>query len=200
MTDIYLDGTLLDYEDVDRDSTIGDLVQAVEKELKPMRSFVFELWVDGEKIEGWRDREIMDNSIYKYREIRLVTTTVDTIAMEGLNIVQEYINLIKRKISGVVKELRSGNIDVEKDISTIFEGLNEIVKTMNSLIEGGTRYGIKIFKENPAPYYAPILEYMEKLRNAFSCGDTVLMADLLEYELLAHLESMERRIFHSREF
>ncbi len=44
---IYLDGTLLDYEDTDRDATVGDLVEAVEKEIRGMKRLIRDLY-------GWK--------------------------------------------------------------------------------------------------------------------------------------------------
>lgn len=195
MPDLYLDEEKLDFEDPGQKSTIGDLVATVEKELVELRRFVMEVWVDGEKLGDWRVSPMLKSPVSVHGDFRLITASVETVALEGVDMVQEYIKVIKESISACVQESRARGSG-QSHFTNIFEGLIDVVKTMDALTRGGGRYGIDLFRENPANYYKHLLKYLDILSDAKGSGDTVLLADVLEYELKPVLEEMEEKIFY----
>ncbi|MBI1911701.1 MAG: hypothetical protein HYS21_06830 [Deltaproteobacteria bacterium] len=195
MPEVYLDGSKIDFEDSGKNLTIGELIVSLESELIRHRRFVLELWVDGEKLDNWRESLFLKKPVSSHGDFKLNTASVDAIALEGIDIVQEYLRVIKSNITVCVRDLRIGNIG-DTELSPIFEGLIEVVKTLDALTQGGGRYGIDLFKENPGVFYQPLLKNMEALKNAKDSGDAVLAADILEYELHPLIEEIEEKVFH----
>jgi hypothetical protein len=79
--------------------------------------------------------------------------------------------------------------------SAIFEGLAEVLKTAVALTRGAGRYRIDLFREDPSVFYKPLMERLEELDSARSAKDTVLMADILEYELVPLITGLEEKAF-----
>lgn len=197
MPEIYLDDAPLDIDDKENDSTVGDLIDGVEKELKPMRRFVNEISLDGDKLANWRTGQTPGIRLASLHEIRLTTASVDEMMLRGVATVQEFLAHIADNIARTVKNIRSGTGDVLTAVSGVINDLNEVVKTIDSLVKGTASYPAELFRENPANYYKGVLDHMKALRDAHAEGDTVLIADILEYELKPYIEDMCNKIFHS---
>lgn len=196
MPDVYIDGKRLDFNDTESNSTISDLIGELEKSLIGLRRFISEIWVDGIKVDNWKSSQAIHKPIAEYKDLNMITVSVEAIALEGLDLVQEYIKLIKDNIGTCVKNIRLGFGDAENEFTEIFEGMIEVVKTMDALTRGGDKYRMALFKENPSIYYKPLLKHLETIRAAKESGDGVLTADILEYELLPFLNEMEFKIFN----
>ncbi len=194
---IYLDGTLLDYEDTDRDATVGDLVEAVEKEIRGMKRLIRDLWADGSKVEHWRITDLPTRPLSEFGELKLVTDSYEAFGAHAVYTIQEYIGVIKTNIDTVVKMIRLGEGAVEECLASIFDGLKEVSGTLNELSRYASSQSMDIFKEPPTGLYEPLLKHLEVLEEARSSGDTLLVADTLEYELRPFIEYMDKRLFHS---
>lgn len=194
MPNVYLDGSRIDFETQGGNATVGELMNAVEEGMKTTRRFVFELWIDGERMEEWRKSDFLEEPISRFTDLDLKTESVETLALEGVDMVQEYVSVIKENIVECVKGLRVGE-DVEHLLTSIMEGIVEVVKTTDSLLKGVEKYEIALFKETPIIYYKPLLKYLETIVDAANTADSIALADILEYELSPFLEKIEKRIF-----
>lgn len=196
MTEVYLDGIRLEFEDRSNRSTIKELIDIIEKDLAGLRRFVMELWIDGEMLQEWRDSTVLNRPLSIYSDFKLKTASMEEVALEGLDLVQEYIKVTRENIEACVGDLRVGNGRADAFLSSIFDGFVEIVKTVDALAKGGEKYRMDLFRENPALYFNPVLRGLEALREATEGRDSVAAADILEYELKPLLEEMEENIFH----
>lgn len=196
MVDVYLDGSRLDFEDTGSSSTIGDLIEAVERDLTCHRRFVMELWVDGEKLPEWRGSVVLSKPLSGHTDYKLNTASMEEVALEGLDLLQEYIRHTRENVPICADALRVGGGGAEAAFASIFDGLVEIVRTADALAKGGEKYNMDLFTENPAVFFGPIVKCLEEIKDAKEGGDTVLLADLLEYELQPFLERMEEKLFH----
>ncbi|MBI5491344.1 MAG: hypothetical protein HY893_00265 [Deltaproteobacteria bacterium] len=199
MPEVLIDGKRLDFEDTEGDSTLGDLLRAVESELKAIRRFIADIRLDGQSSGDWRTGGRFRSPLYGFSEISIETGSVDAAALEGLDTVTEYFKVIKGEISACVRDSRLGGPGADKSFNTVFEGLVEIVKTIEALAGCADAFEIKLFSENPENFYLPLLKNLEALKDARTAGDPVLVADMLEYELTPFLNGMESRIFRCPE-
>lgn len=199
MPDVMIDGKRLDFEDTKGDSTLGDLLKAVERELKSIRRFIAGIRLDGKTAGDWMDGKRFGNPLCGFGEISIETGSVEAAALEGLDTVTEYFKVIKGEISACVRDSRLGCAGADDSFNTVFEGLVEIVKTIEALAGCADAFEIKLFRENPENFYLPLLKNLEALKDARSAGDPVLVADMLEYELTPFLDGMESRIFRCPE-
>lgn len=194
-TDIYLDGEKLEYEDTKGDATLKELVEVLEKELHGVRRCITEIWVNGENVAEWMSESVLGKRISEHSELKLKTVQVEALALEGIDMLHEYIRFIKENISSCSADLRMGRPSAESLLSAIFDGLVEVLKTAVALTRGASRYRIDLFREDPAVFYKPLMERLEELDSARSARDTVLMADILEYELVPLITGMEEKAF-----
>lgn len=195
MTVILLDGAELDIEDSQGDSTVGDLVNLVEDAMRESKRFVLELTIDGEEQGDWRNGEMLDTPLSSLKEVRIGSAPLNALMLEGLDTVSEYITLIKDTISGHVGELRQG-VAPENPLSFIFSEINQIITTIDLLSKGGGKLKVDVFKSDPSVHYEGLIGHLESLKEAEDKGDSVLVADLLEYELTPYLEMIEECLFH----
>ncbi len=200
MTEVYLDDARLELTGIGPASTLGDIVEAVETDLRPYRRFVQELWVDGtNRGHGWKQADDLVEPVQNCSEVRLVTEAVDQLVLKGIYTVNEYILFICDLIEKTSESLRCGSWKVDNLLSSIIESTGEVVRTMDSLYRCGLSYGIDIFRDNPGAYYESILKHMSGLRDARLARDNVLLADILEYELGPLLKEMMEKVFYRKD-
>ncbi|MBI5903608.1 MAG: hypothetical protein HZB84_09025 [Deltaproteobacteria bacterium] len=195
MADIYLNGVRLDFEDTGNDSTVGDLVTAVEKDLKGSKAFISALSIDGAPIEDFRLDSVLKRGLSGCREVRLSASTFEASALEGLNILKEYMMVTGENIASCVHEIRLGGVGGE-GFNSVLQALVEIIKTMNALFMWNSRHNLSIFKKDPEQYYALLLKRLESVRAARDTGDMVSIADILEYEIAPVINEMEEKLFN----
>ncbi|HXI10428.1 MAG TPA: hypothetical protein VNK06_06435 [Thermodesulfobacteriota bacterium] len=189
--EIYLDGTRLECEDETGDSTVKDLVEALEKELGAAGRCIMEMRKNGEVVPEWRTVDVLGERLSGCSELRLTTVSVDDLACEGMEILQEYLRFIAENASSCSEDLRMGRSSAVERFSLIFEGLAEVVKTVEALAGGAGRHGTALFGEDPAVYLRPMIDRLEEVNAARSSGDTVVAADILEYEVVPLVTKME---------
>lgn len=200
ITEVYLDDARLDFSGVTLTSTVGDLVKAVESDLRPLRRFIMELWVDGRNEGvGWKDAVAINEPVKSYGELRLFTSGIDPVVLQGIYTVGEYCDFICGLALKMTDALRCGSVEIDNYLGAIIESTGEMVKTMDSLYKCGLAYEIDVFKENPVQYYESILRNMSALKEARLALDNVLLADILEYEFTPLLKEMEEKVFSRRD-
>ena len=196
MTEVYLDGVRLEFEDSGSGSTIKELIDTIENDLSGLRRFVMELWIDGEMLQEWRGSRVLNRPLSIYNDFKLKTASMEEVALEGLDLVQEYIKVTRDNIDACVNDLRVGNGRADAVLSSVFDGFVEIVKTIDALARGGEKYRMDLFRENPATYFNPVIRGLDELREASESRDSITAADVLEYELKPLLEEMDSNLFH----
>jgi hypothetical protein len=195
MTEVYLDDIKLDYEDTEKDSTVGDFVAEIEKELKSHRSFIFELRVEGELREDWRGSPLLEEKLINFKELRITSVSIESVALKGLDILQQSFELMAENIVKCVQSVRqSGNLD-NPLITSVTGGLTEAVKTMNELRKGAGGYDMALFRQDPANFYKPVLDCLEAINEARGSGDSVLLADVFEHELAPLVDGILSALF-----
>ena len=191
MTSVYIDGMSLDFEDSEGSSTLGDLVGTIEQEIKPIRRYVDGVCVDGETLAGWRVPQSLGKPLVGFGEVKLRTASFDEVAAEGVDTLREYSAVIRKNSEACANSLRKGG-PAGAEFASIVEGVIEVVKTIEMLARGGGAYGVDIFSQDPSHCCSALLGSLEALREAGAKTDSVLMADILEYELTGALAEVEQ--------
>lgn len=195
MVDIYLNGVRLDFEDTGNDSTVGDLVTAVEKDLRGSKACITSVSIDGAPVGDFRLDPALQRGLSEFSEVRLFAATFEASALEGINVLKEYIKVTGENIASCVHEIRLGDAG-EEGFNSVLQALVEIIKTMNALFMWDSKHRLSIFKENPEQYYSLLLKRLESVNAARDTGDTVSIADILEYEIAPVLEGMKKGLFN----
>lgn len=197
-TEIYLDGVRIEYEDAAGDSTVKDLVDVVEKELLRAGRCIREIWMDGEMAPEWRSETVLGERISKHRELNIKTVSIEALALDGIDIIREYLRFINENIPSCSTDLRMGRPSADKLLAAIFEGLVEVMKTADALNVGAGRCRLDLFGEDPSGCFKLLAERLEELNAARLSGDAVLTGDILEYELVPLITDMAHRVFGRR--
>ncbi len=199
MPKIYLDDMELNFDDRGNNSTIGELVRAIEGEMAPQRRFIHQMWIEGRKMEMWREEKVLQQPISAYEELRLVSADYEVLFAEAICIIKEYMAAVKENIDSISKKIRVGYVGTDQYLSAIFTHINEIVRTISALKRNKVLHHTELFKEDPEQFYPELLRIMEELKEIFEQKDIVLLADTFEYELLPFLDKMGSAIFHPAE-
>ena len=197
MTEVFLDGQRIEFEDRDKSATLGELIEAMNRELKSMKRFIVEVSVDGESMIDWAGSSSLRDSIYAHSDLRLFSDAVESMALKGLHTVEEYILLIKAEAALCLTDIRTGAGSAGARLNAVFEGMIEVIKNMEALSIGAGKYAITVFREDPSPYLKRALETLEAIGKARAAGDAVTLTDALEYEAIPLLEEMGRALFVS---
>ncbi len=199
LTKIFLDEMLIDYTDTENDAVVGDLVGAIENEMRSQKRIVSELEIDSEPLLYWRSEDFMSRKLSDFKELRFTSEGFDEFVASAVGILQEYLKVMVENIGASVAVIRRGSGLKPELMVSIFEGLVQIMGTIDELSRGAAVMGTQTFKEDPLVYYAPLLKQMEALEQARSRGDSLVVADILEYEILPILADMEGKLFHTGE-
>ncbi|MFQ5465472.1 MAG: hypothetical protein ACE5EI_06050 [Thermodesulfobacteriota bacterium] len=195
MPQVYLDGNKIDIIDSGKDSTVGELVSVVEKEMTDLRRFILELWIDGSKLEETARRDFFKEPISRFSDLEFKTVSIETLALEGVDMVHEYMRAMRENVDDCAVGIRAGEPNAEAVLSAIVEGMAEMVKTTDALKKGVKKYRINLFRENPDTYCKPLLGYIDTLVALLESGETTLIADTLECEVKPLLDEMEAALF-----
>ncbi len=197
LTLIFLDETLIDYTDTENNAVVGDLVGAIEQEMKSQKRIVSELKVDSEPYLHWRSDDFMARKLSEFKELKFTSSSFDEFVASAVGTLQEYIKVMMENTGASVAVIRRGSGLQPQLLVSILDGLVQIMATIDELSRGMAVMGVKTFKEDPLIYYTPLLKHMEELEQARSLGDSLVVADVLEYEILPMLEDMDLKLFHS---
>ncbi|HHL39630.1 MAG TPA: hypothetical protein ENJ37_03920 [Deltaproteobacteria bacterium] len=194
MTIVYLDDDRLDIEEKDGPSTVGELIDALAREVAPHKMVVTGVVADGERRDDWTAERFRSAAMADFGEIRILTDSVESIALHGVATCIEYLEVITGLIGEVVERLRSGEEEEAlTGLSKVFVDINELVRTIEALDKVRT-YDIRPFQGEPSSLYGSLEALLQELRSAQQSGDMVLMADLLEYEISPLLDKLEEAL------
>lgn len=195
MPEVYLDGERLEFEDKDGRATVAELVEAVNGELIGHRRLVIEVSIDGSKTD--LNEAVLNDSINAHSDFRLSSAAVEAVALYGSNTAGEYMRVIREEAGKCASDIRSGAPVAERRLKAVFEGVIEVVKTVDALSRGAARFGVAVFREDASPFCKRALGILETIKKAGAESDSVSLTDALEYELIPLLEEMEKSLFAS---
>jgi len=189
-TNVYIDGAPIDFEDTEGTSTLGDLVGAVEGQIRTIRRYVDGVSIDGRPLTGWRAAGPLGSPLGGHNEVRLQTASFDEVAAEAASTLGEYAGVIKKNIEVCVASLRRGG-PAGAEFTSVAEGSIELVKTIEALAKASGAYGGSQFRSDPLECCSSVMNSLESLKAAGQNADSVWMADILEYELSEALTEVE---------
>lgn len=196
MPDVYLDGVVLDLS-YGPQTSVGELVFGIERELAALERFIAALTIDGCVIEDWRHSPRLREPLAERENCSFTSASIESAAFDGLCVLQEYVGQLKDNAMAGARAYRTGNPGASVIFSSVFDGLMEAVKTMDAVsgFEKGKYAGI--FRQDPREHYGQMLLILEEMNDANASGDAILMADLLEHELAPFLSTLEKNVFPS---
>lgn len=198
MTDLYIDDNKIEYEDTEDNSTIGDFVKEVEGQLFDVKQLIVGIEVDGSHADDIHSPELLESPVGDHKEVRLSTVPLKLLLDEGIKVCNQYIPHIKGAISVIIEVLRAGKSDEATKLTAgLFDALNEFVKTLAVINSNVIRFNLPLFKESPTEYYEGLIDHLSEMLKARDSGDIILVGDLLDYEIMPIILSLEKVLSES---
>ena len=198
MTNLYIDDNLIEFEDTDNNSTIGDLLKEVEGQLFDVKQLIVGLDIDGTSASDMHSDELLASPVAGYKEIRLSTAPLKALLDQGIKVCNQYIPHIKGATAVIIETLRAGkNDEAFKLMPGLFDALSEFVGTLALINTNILRFNLQLFKESPAQHYEGLVSHLGKMLSARDSGDLILVGDLLEYEIMPIIIALEKLLSDS---
>ncbi len=194
MPDVYLDGAALDLS-YGPQTSVGELVSGIEKELIALKRFIRTLTIDGCPIDDWKQSPVLGEPLASRKDCSFVSASLESVAFEGVCVLQEYICQLKENAGAGARAYRTGSHEAGTIFSSVFDGLMEVVKTMDALSGAMKGKYAGTFMRDPREHYTRMMLILEEMNDANASGDALQMADLLEHELVPFLSTIEKKLF-----
>ncbi len=198
MTDVTFDGQAVTAPLTGREK-VGDVIGSIAKDLDTRRCII-QVHLDGEEITGKADRHM--EPIGMYRRLDIKSGTRSDLALESLDSLTEFHGSLLSELSRAAEEFRLGN---EEKANNIFvrclDGIEILVKTTSTITT--------LMDQNPQKLQLPdgtlgelngrVNALFDEMIEAQTQRDSILLADLIEYELLPLLEDWKNAFSMIRE-
>lgn len=198
MADLYIDDNIIEYEDTEDNSTIGDFVKEVEKELFDVKQLIVGIEVDGDPADDIYANELLESPVADHKEVRLATAPLKILLDEGIKVCNQYIPHIKGAINVIIEGLRAGKNDESFALMPgLFDSLNEFVRTLAVINSNVVRFNLPLFKESPTEHYEGLVGHLDEMLAARDSGDLILVGDLLDYEITPIIIALEKLLLET---
>lgn len=167
---------------------IADVVGSISKDLDVKRRII-RVVVDGQDITGNPEGHMRPrNGVQK---VEVTTGLASELALDMLNNIQEFHGALDIELSRTADEFRIGNVEKSNEMfARCLDGLQILVKTTisvaNLLQVDSTE--VKAGNQKMEGVVNRVSEVLSELINAQMNNDSILIADLIEYELSPLLE------------
>lgn len=180
-----LDGQSVDTAPM-RGQTLSQLIRAVERELTPER-VITSMTLDGRPLDGQSERDEADTAVEELKNLDIRTQRVDALARGTLENVIAFIPGLAGSITACVEALHAGDDKTgHQHLGRLIEGLQIVSSALpliaRSLPAGGDAEGELL------PQTEEFKDLLLRIAAAQESADTVLLCDLLEFELAGILE------------
>lgn len=195
MTEVFLNDDKLELEDKQGNSTVGNLISAVEVELAAIDHIILDLKADGESKLEWRVPEFLDSSLGDLSELRIMTAPFDALMIQGLTTCRDFVDHLKDTLGDAVAKIREGREEEGfESLAEFFSATSSLIETINALYSASEQKGKALLSEPPVKYFEQLAKQLDELQQAQQLKDMVLVADLLEYEFLPIFDSIHTLI------
>ena len=183
---LILDGQSVDAEPM-RGHTLGQLIQAIERELTPERVIV-SMVLDGRVLDSKTEQEEAGAEVERLESLEISSQRVDTLAKSTLETVIEFIPSLTGTVSACVECLHAGQ---EKsgyeNLRRVIDGL-QIISSAWPLITRSMS-GVGQSATELMPQIGDFNNLLHRIAAAQESADTVQLCDLLEFELTGILDN-----------
>ncbi|MBF0509745.1 MAG: hypothetical protein HQK57_12585 [Deltaproteobacteria bacterium] len=191
---LMLNGEELIVEGLNNDATLGDVIKVVETRFLPKGHVITIIKVNDDEISHEAEMELMPESLSGIRSLEISSADPMMLAAEGIKDAQDYIKKLITGVGEALSHYRTMNIqDGGRILIKIVEGLNwftQIVSRSEPYLHidyASYHYQGKTLAQQFGTLHQTIMQMSE----AQSRNDWVLLADLLEYELIPILQIWE---------
>ncbi len=193
MLDVVVDGNVVQVP-VEGEDTVGDIVGRIASNLDKRRRVVG-VRVNGEDITGVAEHHLAKAENLQRMEV--TTGLAGDLAVQTLESIEEFRKALMLELNSASEQYRLGNVTGSNDLFVrCLDGLQILLRTTHSVATLLEKKGDEISTGEMTLDSATdrLSQLLDELIDAQRNQDSILIADLIEYELQPLLEDWKRGI------
>jgi hypothetical protein len=182
--DIFLNGKTLEFEGITSETSLSEVVAAVEESLKGTGATVVEIMVDGEQYSPDDSEKIEELKIIEFEKIEILCATAKEMVELAISDGQEGLEHLEELALEVSADLRVGKV---KDAMDKYLNFIDGIEWFSTMLKNADRAFAAAMAESSAEaerqnLIARLNEQTGAIQGAQEGEDWVGLADILEYE------------------
>jgi len=154
---------------------------------------------DGEEVTEFRDESVLTRPIQSIAEVRIDAVSLREMVTSAVVESETYLLSLETSLVDVAETFRQQQADqANSKLTQAFEGIKMFVALLRGIelsLSSGSNQGPSRVEQT----FEEMTPTLESLIEAQTQKDWVLVADILEFELLANLSSLERNLTEFRQ-
>ncbi|MFN8008431.1 MAG: hypothetical protein U0V70_15700 [Terriglobia bacterium] len=174
--------------------TWQDLLLELETKHIGEREIIASVRFDGNEILEFRDRAILDRSLQSIGEVRIQAILLEEMVKQAILDAENYLVSLQTAMVDTAETFRLRQLDEANDkLSQVLQGIKMFVALLQG-IELSLRSSNRLPGERISQLLNGMAPTLEGLIESQTHKDWILVADILEFELLANLAGFEESI------
>lgn len=188
---IQINGMKIDVPTIEGQA-FGEFIDSINEQISKENLVITRFAIDGKEISEQEQNAIMNESIEKLGEIEFFTSSPTDLAYETLNTLDQYIDRLVSSIDRAALHYREMNVmAAESYLVKAIDGLDLFVQTIS-----GVKMALKVgLNQKVAIAEAELISTMTEILNAKKQNNYVLLADLLNKDLISNMNEWKNVVF-----
>lgn len=188
---IQINGAKVDVT-VENGQTFGEFIDSVNEQISKENLVITRFAIDGKEFNQTEQDAIMNETIENIGPIEFFTSSPADLAYETLNTLEQYIDRLVASIDRAALHYREMNImAAESYLVKAIDGLDLFVQTIS-----GVKMALKVgLNQKVAIAEAELISTMSEILNAKKQNNYVLLADLLNKDLISNMNEWKQVVF-----
>ncbi len=175
---------------VEKDQTLGHVYQKLVDSLTQSRKVITSVEVNGEHLSGGRIWNFASSPISEIQDLDLLTRDLADMVRDTMGYSDRHLELLCHETEKTATMFRLGEeLEAQERLGICISGLQWFLKALSAL-RGMMKLDFNSLPLKDTTVEAGLEEFVpvvENLLEAQSDGDVILLADLLEYEMIPRL-------------
>lgn len=170
--------------------TLKEIIAQLESEFSARGEVICEIRVNGMLLDESDEARFAESSSDEIRELAVLTNPPDQLILDALGSTIEYLPGLEKSCLETSEILRSGSVlEAQQAFGKSLDGCQWLVDTLTHVRGAASGIGKPIHRtERWFEAEKAIARVIREVSDAYAANDTVLVADLFEYELTAALQ------------
>lgn len=163
--------------------SVLDLLLDIERQINQESRAVDIIKLNGRYLEEFNEAELQKMSLSEVKELEYITKSVQDLIKEGISLGKEYLPRLLAGIDNIIKNLENDEQITAFDLlANAVDGMQWYIHNLTLIKEVIPKYSNSIFN-SLEQYLQNIIPVFREMSEAMESNDTVLLLDLLEYEI-----------------
>lgn len=170
--------------------TLKEIITKLESDFSQRGEVICEIRVNGMTLDEEDEARFAESSSEDIRELAVLTNPPDQLIVDALNSTTEFLPSLNESCLNTSDILRGGSVlEAQQAFGKTLDGCQWLVDTLTHVRGAASGIGKPVHRtERWFEAEKVIARVIREVSDAYAANDSVLVADLLEYELTAALQ------------